>query len=239
MGSFPWGPHGPESSPYDVRPNPTAPSTFPNIGGGGDYAAPSYGGGAPYGGSSYGGGGVSMTGGGSNPLLSILLSLFMLPFVWMFWICLYPVTAAAGGVAVVFTGAMAIRYLSLQGGEASAVALLIGFAAGYAVIAVMSRIEYRLARNTGYRIGRHVVRLLLMSVLAFPWIEAMSFDAGNSATRYVSAVFSHPDYLLGQMSRPQSMAIIAAVMVFTHFLLWKTERLRAFWHRRLMWIGLK
>lgn len=236
MGSFPWGPHGPETSPYDVRPNPTPQTVFPNIGGGGDYAAPSGGGAMPYGGTASYGGGVAYTGGGGNPLLSIVLSLVMLPFVWMFWICLYPLTAAAGMIAGFATVPLAFRMMSLQGDVAD-VAALAGVIVGFAVFAVMSRLEYRLAKNTGYRVTRHVVRLLLFGVLALPWIQ--STMVAGSATRYVLAVLSHPAYLAAQLAQPRNLAIVAGVMVGMHFLLWKAERLRAFWHRRLMWIGLK
>ena len=57
MGSYPWGPHGPQSGPNQVTPNPTpawvpppAPSggswspPAPSYGGGGGGAAPNYGG---------------------------------------------------------------------------------------------------------------------------------------------------------------------------------------------------
>ena len=231
MGSYPWGPHGPETSPYDVRPNPTPQTVFPNIGGGGDYAA-------PYGGATHAsyGGGVAYTGGGANPLLSIVLSLIMLPFVWMFWICLYPLTAAAGMVAGFATVPLAMRTMSLKGDERD-VAAMAGVIVGFAVFVVMSRVEYRMARNTGYRVARHVVRLLLFGVLAMPWLAAMMVN--GPSTPYILAMLANPSYLLAQMTIPRNLAIVIGVMVGMHFLLWKAERLRNFWHRRLMWIGLK
>jgi hypothetical protein len=39
MGTYPWGPHGPQSGPNQVTPNPT-PSYVPPSSGGGDYYAP-------------------------------------------------------------------------------------------------------------------------------------------------------------------------------------------------------
>lgn len=232
MGSYPWGPHGPQTSPYDVKPNPTAQTTFPNIGGGGG-AATTYGGGvATY------GGGAAVTGSG-GPFLSIALSLIMMPLVWMFWICLYPLTATVGAIAGIFTVPVAFRVMSLHADEAN-VAAGMGFIVGYIVVAVVSRIEYRMAKNIGYRVARHIVRLLLFGALALPWIQAMVFDvAGGSEMRYILGVLSHPSYLLAQMATPQGMAIVLAVMIGMHFLLWKAERVRNFWHRRLMWIGLK
>jgi hypothetical protein len=79
MGTYPWGPHGPQSGPNQVTPNPTpayvppawpsAPAPFPSYGG-----QPAYGGG--------GGGGYVGTGGprGKSYLLAILLSMFFGPF---------------------------------------------------------------------------------------------------------------------------------------------------------------
>jgi hypothetical protein len=229
MGSYPWGPHGPETRPYDVRPNPTPQSVFPNIGGG-DFAA------APVG--AYGLPPGAPTGSG-GPHVSIIASLVMLPFVWMFWICLYPLTAAVGVITTVLTSGLAMRYLSLQRDEAS-VALGFGIIAGFIAVAIFSRIEYRMAQNIGYRVARHAVRLVLFGVLALPWIQAMVFDvAGGSETRYIYGALTHPRFLMAQMAIPQNLAIVAAVMVGMHFLLWKGERVRSFWHRRLMWLGLK
>ncbi|MGI9101464.1 MAG: hypothetical protein ACR2IF_03375 [Terriglobales bacterium] len=163
----------------------------------------------------------------------------MLPFVWMFWICLYPLTAAIGFMAGTLSAPLAFRLLSLHRDEIN-VAAGFGIIIGYAVIVVFSRIEYRLAQNVAYRAVRHGVRLLLFGALALPWIQAMVFDvAGGSETRYILTVLGHPAYLMIQLAKPQNLAIVGVVMGGMHFLLWKAERLRAFWHRRLTWIGLK
>ena len=225
MGSRPWGPHGPEVSPNQVKPNPTAAGNFPPLGGGAPYGLPTAAAPAP-------------TGSG-GPHVSIILSLIMIPFVWMFWICLYPLTAAIGFFVGALSTPVAFRLLSLQKDEAN-VALGIGIIVGFAAVVVMSRVEYRMAQNSGYRIVRHVVRLFLFGVLALPWIQAMVFDvAGGSEMRYILGMLSNPRYLMMQLTRPQNSAIVVGVMVGMHFLLWQAERLRAFWHRRLMWIGLK
>jgi hypothetical protein len=42
-----------------------------------------------------------------------------------------------------------------------------------------------------------------------------------------------------QLANPQNLATILVVIIAMHFLLWKAEKLRAFWHRRLFWLGLK
>ncbi len=221
MGTAPWGPHGPQASPHDVTPNPTAATSFPPLGGTGASAS-----------------GPMPTGSG-GPHVSILLSLVMLPLVWMFWICLYPLTALAGLLVGFLSAPVAFRLLSLHADEAN-VAAGVGIIFGFIAIVIVSRIEYRLAQNFGYRALRHGVRLVLFGVLALPWIQAMIFDvAGGSEMRYILGALTHPGYLLSQMGKPQNMAIVLTVMVGMHFLLWKAERLRAFWHRRLMWIGLK
>ena len=167
------------------------------------------------------------------------MSLIMVPLAWMFWICLYPLTA----IAAIATGFMAWSMLSrvLTASDEASVAQLGGVIAGFAAAVIVSRIEYKLSQNPGLKWARHVVRLVLFAALAIPWIQAIVFNAkvGNSETRYVFAVLSHPQYLLAQLANPQNLAIVVAVVVGMHFLLWKAERLRAFWHRRLFWLGLK
>jgi hypothetical protein len=64
-------------------------------------------------------------------------------------------------------------------------------------------------------------------------------ELGASSTRYILAVRSHPGFLLSQLVVPRNLVIMGTVMVGMHFLLMKAERLRAFWHRRLFWLGLK
>src|SRR5947209_5561245 len=98
MGSFPYGPHGPQTRPYDPTPNPTAPSPFPQIGGAEPHFAQA---------GSYSGPSGPVATGSGGPFLSFTTSLLMLPFVWMFWICLYPLTAIVGGVVGGVTTSMA------------------------------------------------------------------------------------------------------------------------------------
>jgi len=223
MGSFPWGPHGPETSPHSVKPNPTAAQPV-----------------GPFGAADDGGAPASGAGGGPSPFLSIAVSLCMVPLVWMFWICLYPMTAAA----TVFTGTVAAAMLSrvLTAPDEASVAYVGGVIAGFAVAIVVSRIEYKLAENNaGLRRGRHVVRLVLLGALMVPWWQGVVMNSaiGGSQTRYIFAVLTHPQFLLSQLLKPQNLVIVAVVMVGMHFLLWKAERVRAFWHRRLFWLGLK
>ncbi len=224
MGSFPWGPHGPEVSPNQVKPNPTPNDPVMPFGQADSYAA------VPTSG---------YAGGATHPLVSFVMSLLMVPLVWMFWICLYPLTAAAA-IAAGFMGWSMLSRVLTASDEAS-VAQLGGVIAGFAAAVIVSRVEYKLAQNAGLRWGRHAVRLMLFGVLAIPWIQAVIFNAkiGNSTTRYIFAVLSNPQILMAQLANPQNLGIVAAVMVVMHFVLWKAAGLRAFWHRRLAWLGLK
>jgi hypothetical protein len=220
MGSFPWGPHGPETSPNQVKPNPTPSDPVLPFGRGDSDAAqptPRYAGAA------------------ANPFLSITLSILMVPLVWTFWICLYPVTAAAS----VFTGFVTASLLSrvLTAPDEVSVALLGGVIAGFVAAAIASRVEYKLTQNFALRWTRHVVRLILFGVLAVPLIQAT--NAEGSYTRYLLTVLSQPRMILSQLANPQNLGIALAVMVAMHFILWKADWLRAFWHRRLFWLGLK
>jgi hypothetical protein len=219
MGSFPFGPHGPETRAYDPTPNPTAASA----------PVPQFGDGAAAGETS------TRTGSG-GPFLSLAMSLLMAPLVWMFWVCLYPLTAAVGIVGGWIAATLSAPWFP---GDANG-GLGIGVIAGYALIIVMSRVEYKLAQNSVYRDARHVLRLVLFGVLAIPWIQAMVFSAGGPAeTRYILAMVTSPGLLLPQLTNPTSLAIILTVVVGLHFLLRKAQPVRDFWHSRLRWLGLK
>jgi hypothetical protein len=224
MGNFPWGPHGPEVSPNQVKPNPTPSDPVVPFGQAGSDVAPAA---------------TGSAGGGSSPVVSFVASLLMVPLVWMFWVCLYPMTA----IAAIATGLMAWSMLSrvLTASDEASVAQLGGVIAGFAAAVIVCRVENKLAQNAGLRWARHAVRLVLLGALAIPWIQAILFNAkvGGSTTRYVFAVLSNPRVIMSMLANAQNLGIVIAVMVGMHFLLWKAERLRAFWHRRLFWLGLK
>ena len=224
MGSFPWGPHGPEVSPNQVKPNPTPNDPVVPFGqADSDVVSAATG----------------SAGGGASPFASFVASLLMVPLVWMFWICLYPLTAIAAIATGLLTWSMLSRVLTAR--DEASVAQLGGVITGFAAAAIVSRVEYKLTQNAGLRWARHAVRLALLGALAVPWIQAIIFNAkvGGSTTRYVFAVLSNPRVLMSLLANPQNLAIVASVVVGLHFLLWKAERLRAFWHRRLSWLGLK
>jgi hypothetical protein len=224
MGSFPWGPHGPETSPHEGKPNATAPEPVPQFGQADSYTAPPIAGSAS---------------GGPHPILSITVSLLMIPLVWMFWICLYPLTAAAALFTGLITTAMLSRVLTAA--DEASVAQLGGVIAGFAAAVIVSRLEYKLTQNPPLRLARHVVRLILFGLLVIPWFQGVVRNANiaGSSTRYIFVVLSNPKILAAQLANPQNLVTIFVVIIVMHFLLWKAEKLRAFWHRRLFWLGLK
>jgi len=219
MGTFPFGPHGPETRSFDPTPNPTAPSAPGPLLGDGDQPA--------------GGGAAASTGGSGGPFLSFTISLLMVPFVWMFWICLYPLAAIAG----LFAGWI-VSTLTAPIFPEDAHALM-GVVAGYAVIVFMSRVEYKLAEQHAlYRRSRHVVRLILVAVMIVPWIQVMIFGVAGK-TQYILTMLTSPQLLLAQLADATNLAIVAVAVVGMHFLLTKAPNVRDFWHRRLRWLGLK
>lgn len=224
MGTFSWGPHGPETSAHEVKPNPTAPEPVPQFGQAETYTAPPTAGSAS---------------GRPHPLLSVTVSLLMIPLVWMFWICLYPLTAAAALFAGFLTTSMLSRVLTAA--DEVSVAQLGGVVAGFAAAVIVSRLEYKLTQDKFLRLARHVVRLILFGLLAIPWFQGVVRNAkiAGSSTRYIFAVLSHPKILAAQLANPQNLATVLVVIMAMHFLLWKAEKFRAFWHRRLFWLGLK
>lgn len=177
MGNYrPWGPHGAEGSPLEVTPNPTAQGSFQNIGGADWDASP-----------------VATSSGAAgptHPVSQIAFSLIMVPFVWLFWICLYPMTAAAGIVSGLTVSSVASRFLARSDID---VANFFGIVVGFAVIVVVCRIEYRLAQNAGFRTGRHIVRLIMFGVFGVPWF--MGFMGDADARR---ASFNHMFKMHGQ-----------------------------------------
>jgi hypothetical protein len=52
-------------------------------------------------------------------------------------------------------------------------------------------------------------------------------------------VLNHPAVMLRFLTNPVNLGVWAAIMVAIHFLLWNWKWGRSFWHRRLVWLGLK
>jgi len=225
MGSFPWGPHGPEVSPNSVKPNPTAASPAPAFEQY-DYAAQ-----AGSGAGNLVGDPISMM------VINFLLSFFMMAILWEVFVCLYPVTTAAGILAAVFAVPVFTRMLPADGKD---VAMLMGVVVGAIVVGVLIRVEYRLAQSTGFRLARHTLRLALLSALVIPMIMLGKGAVPQSTTtRFYAAVVGNPSLMFRFLADPMNLGIWAAVMVGLHFALWNWGWGRSAWHTRLRWLGLK
>lgn len=229
MGSFPFGPHGPEVRPYDVTPNPT-PSDAPILLGGGGQAWPTQSGGYAAGQAYGGGGGLGLL------LGNFLFSLTVVGFFLMPFVCLYPLVAAAALVTWALLTPVIQPFTSPVFPFLPA---LLAAIAAWIVAGVLIRLENRLAKNAAFRTSRHVVRMLLLAALAIPVI--LMARAGHMPDAQVAwAILSSPRALLQFVRDPVNIGIWAAAVVGLHFLLWmKSARLRRFWHGRLSAIGLK
>ncbi|MGA8143307.1 MAG: hypothetical protein WB987_05400 [Candidatus Acidiferrales bacterium] len=246
MGSnyYPWGPHGERVSPFEVTPNPT-PSTpapqfdslsFPQPAApasnayGGAYSG-GYAGSRGYSGGHTGSGaaaGVERVGG-------FLVSLVVVGFLWQFFVCLYPLPALAAGFTTLFGTGLLARFFTADPvlRTITFLAALIGCGGGVVVLVVASRVEQRLARHAWYRIPRHLVRLALFALMAIFAIERAD------GIPLFAAEFSISGANLGRILRtPDYLIAVFVFVVVMHFVLWKAETIRAFWHRRMEALGL-
>lgn len=227
MGSYPFGPHGPQTRPYDPVPNPT-PSTPPMQIGGGAWSPAQ----------SYGGGSVAAPGGDGRGFFADIIFSFVLVVVllWMPFACLYPLTVLSGLLSGFFAAGLLGGKLGWDGQTAAGTGILIGAV----VIWTLIRVEYRMSQVALYRVVRHVARMLLLSLLAVPMI-LMAQGAGQwmSEFRFVVYTLSSRVVLQQFFRNPVDLGIWAAVMVGLHFLIWNSTRARNFWHRRLKMIGMK
>jgi hypothetical protein len=102
------------------------------------------------------------------------------------------------------------------------------------------RLEYRLAQKPLVRKVRHGVRLLLFTVIAVPTLLFFThMDTSFTYTVFVLNVLAQPFIILRWLASPVNVAVLLACLTGMHFLLWKAERPRDFWHRRLRSVGLK
>lgn len=226
MTNAPWGPHGPQVPPNTVTPNPTAPTPpQPMEGSGAGWTPPLEGGG--------GGGG----GGLGDVLANIVISLILVALLWIPLACLYPLTALAGAAIGLAAYPVLLRSLPPDGHDVAAVAAII---AAVATALVVNRTEYRLAKHPAFRLGRHVVRLLLLAVWAIPVIQlAMGATAPTTSTRYILAMVSSPRALGAFLSRPQNLLLWLVIVAGLHYLIWSAQGFRNWWHRRLLFVGFK
>jgi hypothetical protein len=220
MSNQPWGPHGREAPPNTVTPNPTPADPVPTLGQPADAPLPTGGGGAL-----------------SIIIINFIVAFFIVAILWIPMVCLYPLTGTATIATWLVTKPILTGVLPAEAGDVpAALAYLIA-----AVVAgVMIRVESRLAQSMGYRLPRHVVRMVLLAIWSIPIIQlTMGAEAPTSSTAYIFAVVTQPGAMLQFLMSPLNFGIWVAVVVGLHFLIWKAEGVRRFWHRRLVWIGLK
>jgi hypothetical protein len=220
--NLPWGPHGAEAPPHTVTPNPTAPSAVPTFEQPAEVVMPTLGGGAD----TFG-----------KIVSNILVSVVMMVILWMPAACLYPLTAAAGIAAGFMTRSILAVVLPADAGD---VPFVLGVLVGTIVVGGVIRIEDRLSGSARYRSGRHGVRMVLLAIWAIPIIQlAMGATAPGTSTRYILSVVSSPSAMVQFLTSPLNLGLWFASLIGLHFLIWKGERARQLWHRRLRWIGLR
>jgi hypothetical protein len=183
-----------------------------------------------------------MPGGGGGAVAAfpaqIVTSVLMMLLIWEAVVCLYPMTVIAAIAADLIVAPLVnlVAPAELDG----ALGYLVGGLAAVVALVVVIRIEYRLAQNSGFRLARHVVRMILLSMWAIPNLMIlMGVGSNKSTTLFIYEVVTTPPLMLSFLHDPTQLAIWAAVMVGLHFLIWKWKWARQFWHNRLKWIGLK
>ncbi|HEX4824695.1 MAG TPA: hypothetical protein VFV19_10295 [Candidatus Polarisedimenticolaceae bacterium] len=220
MSETPWGPHGPRVPANTTTPNPTAADTPMNIGGGGDQ-------------------GTFVTGGGGGGGLfaKIVVGLVMVALLWIPMLCLYPLT----GLAALTTGFVLFSVLAhVFPPDFRESAVVLGFGAGAVVAFFVYRFELRLAEQPAFRRMRHVVRMALLALWAIPIIQlSTGATAPTTSTRYILAVMTSPGAMISYLMNPIHLVIWVAVVIGLHYLIWSSERVRQFWHRLLVYVGLK
>jgi hypothetical protein len=222
MTNMPWGPHGQQAPAHSVTPNPTPSSVPQQIGGGGDYAVPM----------AAGGGGA-----GGGFLANVVFSLFMVALLWIPMACLYPLTAAAALIAGFGSFLVLVRALPADGHD---VAVVAAFGIGVVVALVVDRVEYRLAQHPSFRLPRHIVRLALLAMWLVPIMQlSTGTTAPSTSTRFILAVMSHPGAIVSYLINPVHLVAWALLLAGLHLLIWREGRVREFWHRRLVYVGLK
>jgi hypothetical protein len=183
-----------------------------------------------------------MTGGGGGEIsaipANIVTSALLMLLVWEAAACLYPMTVIAAIVAGLFTAPMVnlVAPAELKGD----LGYLMGWLAAVVVAGVVIRLEYRLAKNSGFRIARHAVRMVLLSMWAIPILMlCMGASYPKSTTLFIFSVVTSLPTMVSFLADPSRLAIWAGFMVGLHFMIWNWKWARQFWHNRLKWIGLK
>ncbi|HUB94687.1 MAG TPA: hypothetical protein VL993_02150 [Stellaceae bacterium] len=155
--------------------------------------------------------------------VDLLPNLVFVGVLWEVWVCLYPVAALAGFLTFAVVWPLLGAALSELG------AAIIAVAAAAVVLWTMSRREHVWARSRLYRIPRHIIRLPLLGLATVALIElwlGLPYRMTPAAIRAILSV-------------PANLALVAAIMVASHFILWNWTWGREFWHRRLVTTRLR
>ena len=238
MGSnyYPWGPHGERVSPLEVKPNPT-PSSPPA-----HYEAPNFAQPMPnryaaaYPARPAAGTITTADMGEVSRFINFLVSVVVLAIFWQFLVCLYPLPALAAGATAIYAAGILLKLIPPDPVLLvnSFLSILAAYGAAIVVFYFAMRVEERLARNIAYRMVRHVVRLVclaLMAVFAIERASGIPLLAGpdlSVSSANIARILRTPDYLIA----------VFVFVVMMHFVLWKADKIRAFWHRRLAGAGL-
>src|SRR5215469_10596462 len=237
MGSdyFPWGPHGPRGSPFEVKPatTPQMPVQEVHLPSSTPVAPPPlhFGSYAPTGdGYGYAASPDTISRGTKFVVSAIIVGVF-----WQFFICLYPMPALAAGFAAMFSAGLLVRsVLPLVSPLNVLLVRLVGYAAAIAALYVAMRLEQKLARHIWYRIPRNIVRLILFAILAVNGVENNTgiplFSGTNPALipRNIANILQTPDFLI----------FVFAFVALMQLVLWKADQFRVFWHSCLAGLGL-
>jgi hypothetical protein len=154
-----------------------------------------------------------------------LLNLIFVGVLWEVWICLYPLSAIAGLLTLLYgmpflRGVVPASSIIAPGLYAVGLA----FIAAAVVLWNVSRLEHVLARTGLYRVLRHLVRLPLVglaTVVALESAQGLPYDPTMQGVRRV-------------LNTPANLVIVVGVMIASHFILWNWKWARGFWHHRLV-----
>jgi hypothetical protein len=152
------------------------------------------------------------------------LNVVFVGVLWEVWVCLYPISALAGLLTLLY-GMPFLRNVlppsPLIGPGLYAVVL--AFVAAAIVLWNVSRLEHVLARHNLYRILRHLVRLPLLgmgTVILLQKAQGLPYDPTPAGVTQF-------------LKTPANLGIVLGVMVASHFILWNWKGAREWWHRRL------
>jgi hypothetical protein len=138
------------------------------------------------------------------------------------WVGLYPINGLATAGAYMWLD----RMVPLPVGPVNAAA------AGALVVFVLThRLEHSLARGTGYRVGRHVLRLLVFGAAAYA--QLLRYERG-----YLVAPIAYHVWRFLQ-NPPRTLIVVLGTMAIVHFLTWTDNSMRARWHEILDLLRLR